>query len=311
MKEETVQTVVEEKAQGQRLDRYISEQLELFPRSQVKKRVVSWEVNGAAAKPSTRLNRGDRLRIRYKAPEPVSVEPEAMPLRCIFENEDVAVIDKPQGMVVHPGAGHYTGTLVHGLLHQFPGLKAAFPGEEIRPGIVHRLDKETSGILIVAKHRSALEQLSGMFAARSVEKRYIALVKGRPDPPRGRITYPIARDPHNRKRFTWRQAGGRDAETEYRMLRSYGSHSLVLLHPLTGRTHQLRVHMASRGVPVLGDPLYGRRDARFPAASLMLHAFKLRLELPGEGGAVSFRSQLPPRFAEILRELAARPAHES
>ena len=303
MKEETVRTTVEEEeAREHRLDTYISEYLALFSRSQVKKRVLSMELNGSPAKASARLAPGDRLTIRYRTPEPMTVSPEPIQLAILYEDRNVAVINKPQGMVVHPGAGHYTGTLVHGLLHHIPALREAFPEEQLRPGIVHRLDKETSGVLIAAKHREALESLAAAFASRRVEKHYLALVKGRPAPAAGQIRYPLSRDPHNRKRFTWKQAGGKEAETEYRVLRSYGGYSLVLLRPRTGRTHQLRVHMASQGTPILGDPLYSRSDSSFPDSALMLHAFKLKLYVP-ERGTMSFRAPLEARFARVLREL--------
>jgi len=308
MKEETVRTTVEEEeAREHRLDTYISEYLGLFSRSQVKKRVLSMELNGSPTKASARLAPGDRLTVRYRAPEPLTVSPEPIPLAILYEDQHVVVVNKPQGMVVHPGEGHYTGTLVHGLLHHIPALREAFPEEQLRPGIVHRLDKETSGVLIAAKDRETLESLAAAFASRRVEKLYIALVKGRPAPPAGRIAYPLSRDPHNRTRFTWKNAGGKEAETEYRVLRSYGGYSLVLLCPRTGRTHQLRVHMASQGTPILGDPLYSRTDSRFPRASMMLHALKLKLEVP-EKGMMSFRAPPESRFARVLRELAGSAA---
>jgi 23S rRNA pseudouridine1911/1915/1917 synthase len=311
MKEETVRTVVEaEEARDLRIDTYISEYLELFSRSQVKKRVISMELNGAAAKPSTRIAPGDRLSVRYRAAEPLRVTAEPLQLRVLFENEDVLVVDKPQGMVVHPAAGHFTGTLVNGLLHHVRGLAEEFADEQLRPGIVHRLDKDTSGVLITARHKNARDELSGRFAAREVEKRYLALVKGSLPEQQGRILHPISRDPNHRQRFTWKQAGGKEAETGYRVLQRYSGYTLVLLHPRTGRTHQLRVHMASLAAPVLGDPVYGRKDARFPAASLMLHAFKLCIRLPGESGRSCFRSPLPARFAEVLKVLARERVQE-
>lgn len=306
MREETVQTVVEAEAQGMRLDSYISEYLELFSRSQVKKRVVAMELDGKPAKASTPLIADALLTVRYRAPEPLTVEAEPLPLSILYEDDDVVVFHKPQGMVVHPAAGNYTGTLVQGLLHHVPRLREAFPDEELRPGIVHRLDKETSGVLIAAKHPAALEELSSRFASREVEKSYLALVKGVPGRSSGVITYPISRDPHNRKRFTWKLAGGKEAETEYHLLCRYDGYSLLLLHPRTGRTHQLRVHLASQGTPVLGDPLYSRPDARFPGSTLMLHAFKLRIRLPGGGKPATFRAPLAGRFAGPLRSLSRR-----
>jgi 23S rRNA pseudouridine1911/1915/1917 synthase len=169
---------------------------------------------------------------------------------------------------------------------------------------VHRLDKETSGVLIVAKHPSAQEYLSEQFRSRSVKKTYVAVVKGVPPKRRGTVETLHGRDPHQRKRFTWKVGRGKEARTEYRVLATYGTYSFVALKPLTGRTHQLRVHMLSLGCPVLGDPVYARSDSRYPKATLMLHAYRLSIALPGTTTPRGFRAPVPSRFKDLLRQLA-------
>ncbi len=247
---------------GVRLDVFIADRLGLFSRSQARSRVVSTTVNGKPARLARKLRVGDLVRVDWADPPPSELVPENIPLCVRFENEDVVVIDKPQGMVVHPGSGNAGGTMVHALLFRYAGFTDRFAESGSRPGIVHRLDKETSGIIIVARHPAAHEMLAAQFRDRSVRKRYLAIVQGVPAEREGRIDKRIARDPHDRKRFTCVATGGRTASTRYRVLRSFGagkgSYSLVVLAPRTGRTHQLRVHMKSIGTPILGNPVYGR-----------------------------------------------------
>jgi 23S rRNA pseudouridine1911/1915/1917 synthase len=246
---------------------------------------------------------GDLLELSWEDPEPVDLLPEDIPLELIYEDDQVVLVNKAQGMVVHPGAGNRRGTLANALLFrrlQQGGLEA---GEAFRPGIVHRLDKDTSGVLIAAYTDQALDFLKGQFKTRTVRKRYGALVRGSPAAPCGFIETRIRRDPRDRKRFTVSRDQGKIALTGYRVIRSWGSHSLLLLSPRTGRTHQLRVHLRHIGHPILGDPLYGTGDPRFPGLSLMLHARSLRLVLPGEQEARTFRACLPRRFWEVIRAL--------
>jgi 23S rRNA pseudouridine1911/1915/1917 synthase len=296
---------------GMRLDRFVAERMGLFTRSQAKSRVTGMLVNGEPARPARRLKLGDRVAVQY-ADGPAAggsgaPAAEAIPLAIVFENDEVAVIDKPQGMVVHPGSGNRSGTLVNALLAHCGGLAEAFGSLEARPGIVHRLDKDTSGLIITAKNPAAHEHLARQFRDRRVRKLYLAVVRGGPRQDAGRVDGGIARSRTDRKRFAPVATGGRRAVTDWRVLRRYEGCSLVLLAPKTGRTHQLRVHLRLLGAPVLGDPLYGGKDARFPDASLMLHAWRLKITLPGEPQPREFRSPLPERFRSLLRAIAAAP----
>jgi 23S rRNA pseudouridine1911/1915/1917 synthase len=293
---------------GIRLDRFVAEHMGLFTRSQAKSRVAGMRVNGEPSRPSRRLKLGDRVAVDYTDPSAEGLVAEEIPLAILFENDDVAVIDKPQGMVVHPGSGNRTGTLVNALLAHCIGLSEAFGGSAARPGIVHRLDKDTSGVIITAKNPAAHEHLARQFRDHRVRKLYLAVVRGALRTAAGRVDGSIARSRADRKRFAPVAAGGRRAVTDWRVLRRYDGCSLVLLAPKTGRTHQLRVHLRLLGAPVLGDPLYGGKDARFPGATLMLHAWRLRITLPGESLAREFRAPVPTRFKSLLRDLGtARP----
>jgi 23S rRNA pseudouridine1911/1915/1917 synthase len=290
---------------GMRLDRFVAERMGLFTRSQTRSRVAELRVNGEPARPSRRLRPGDRVEVDYTDPPAEGLAAEAIPLAILFENDQVAVVDKPQGMVVHPGSGNRSGTLVNALLAHCAGLAEAFGGSDARPGIVHRLDKDTSGVIITAKNTTAHEHLARQFRDRRARKRYLAVVRGVPKTLAGRIDGGIARSRSDRKRFAPVAAGGRRAVTDWRVLRRYAGCTLVLLEPKTGRTHQLRVHLRQLGTPILGDPLYGGKDARFPDATLMLHAWRLRITLPGESRPREFRAPLPERFRLLLRNLRA------
>jgi len=283
-----------------RLDLYISERLSLFSRSQARSRIVSLRVNGAPARLGKRLKLGDTISLAWTAAPPPRLLPEDIPLDVIFENDDAIVVDKPQGMVVHPGSGNPGGTLANALLFQCEGLAQRFGQDDPRPGIVHRLDKETSGVIIAAKSPAAHEHLARQFHDHAARKTYIALVKGALPSARGKIETRLARDARDRKRFAVVSTGGRPAVTFWHVLRSTNGYSLVSLRPATGRTHQLRVHMLHMRTPILGDPLYARRDPRIPDATLMLHARRLRITLPGEEAPRDFSSPLPRRFRDAL-----------
>jgi 23S rRNA pseudouridine1911/1915/1917 synthase len=301
---------------GLRLDRYVAEHLGLLSRSQVKSRSMIAFVNGKQVKRSRSIKSGDVLELSWEDEELQDLEPEDIPLTVLYEDSRVIVIDKAQGMVVHPGAGNYRGTLVNALLYRrAAGIspksggtcspEPKLPGDPLRPGIVHRLDKDTSGVMICAWDTGSLAFLSEGFKARKVRKRYAAIIRGTPREASGRIETLLCRDSRNRKRFV---AGkqGKEALTYYRLVRSWGTHSLVLLRPRTGRTHQLRVHMSGLGHPILGDPVYGYRDPLFPAATLMLHAKSLTLTLPGESYRRTFKTLLPDRFRSLIRTLEYR-----
>lgn len=293
-----------------RLDVYVSERLGLFTRSQARGRILDIAVNGVPARLARKVRQGDVVTMSYVDPLPIGLEPEDVPLSVLFENDDVIVIDKPQGMVVHPGSGNQSGTMLNGLLFHCKGITERFSAEDPRPGIVHRLDKDTSGVIIAAKTSEALAFLARQFHDRVTRKRYLAVTLGAPTSPSGRVEDRIARDPRDRKCFTWVAKGGRSALTQYRVIRSYraagapeDTYCLVALAPRTGRTHQLRVHMKRLGTPILGDPLYGRRDGRFPGATLMLHARSLSIMLPGEAEVRTFLSPMPERFRRVIRQL--------
>jgi len=295
-------TVSEEEAEGVRLDRYISEYLQLFSRSQIKQREVEVRMNGRPAKLSKTVSSGDVLSIDYSEAAEISVEAEDIPLDLIYENSRALVINKAQGMVVHPAAGNYTGTLVQALLFYVKHLESSFEGEKLRPGIVHRLDKDTSGIIVAAKDPEALRFLAHQFEIKSIRKTYLAIVKGIVQHRQGRIEHPLARDPHFRKRFTWKREDGKPSATAYRVIRYLDNATLMELSPSTGRTHQLRVHMSSLGHPIVGDTLYGRQGGRFAGYTMLLHAYKISIQLPDEAPGV-YRAPLPHHFKRALYDL--------
>ena len=277
----TDRTVVDlPEGRGERVDKYISDFWGILTRSQIKQRNTQVRVDGILVKLSRKVSAGDLVEIEYSPPERMDLVPEDIPLDVIFENNDVLVINKPQGLVVHPAAGNFTGTLVQGLLfrYQEEEFEDSFGPKDVRHGIVHRLDKDTSGVLITAKNPEALEFLSGQFREKKARKRYVALVKGNPRGKEGRVDNYLVRDPRNRKKFTWRNGPGqgKHAVTDYRVVKDFEGCSLVFLYPLTGRTHQLRVHMLSLGHPILGDPVYGRNMAQ-GTISPMLHAQRLAI----------------------------------
>jgi len=254
---------------------------------------------------SRKLHPGELVEATLPSLEPSRVDPEKIELPIIYEDSNVIVVNKPQGLVVHPGAGNPGGTLANALVYHSLELRESFEGgPEERPGIVHRLDKETSGVIIAAKHPDALAALSREFKRRTTEKRYVAILRGSLPRSEGIVEGFIRRDPHNRKRFVWSPVEGKEAQTRYRVLRHLPrGYTLVIFEPKSGRTHQLRVHAAHLQSPILGDPVYSRRDQRFPGVTMMLHAFSLKITLPGEEKPRLFRAPLPGRFLEIVQAL--------
>jgi 23S rRNA pseudouridine1911/1915/1917 synthase len=294
-----------------RLDVYAASVLGLLSRSQIKSRNLKALVNGKAVKLSRSVKAGDRIVLTWDERPPLALSPENIPLAIIHEDAACIVVNKPQGMVVHPGAGNHSGTLVNALLwHRLGGDAAGgcplpeLPHQDgMRPFIVHRLDKDTSGVLIAAYTENALDFLSRQFRERSVKKTYAAIVAGIPPAERGLIDTCLCRDSRNRKLFTASEKTGKRALTRYKRLRSWtegpAAYSLLLLRPHTGRTHQLRAHLRHIGCPILGDPLYYKKDPRHPAATLMLHALSLAITLPA-GERRTFKAALPERFASLL-----------
>jgi 23S rRNA pseudouridine1911/1915/1917 synthase len=260
-------------------------------------------VDGRRARASDRLRGGEVIRVELSAPPDPTLQGESIPLRIAYEDAAMLIVDKPAGLVVHPSHGHATGTLVHALVG-----RAEERGEQLgsiagvgRPGIVHRLDKQTSGLILVAKTDAAQASLMHQFGARSVDKEYLALVRGAPPASRGRIEAPVGRDPRDRQRMAV-VAGGRAAVTEYETLGSAEGYSLLALHPLTGRTHQLRAHLAYLGLPIAGDMRYGGGIGPGGLERQFLHAARVTLERPMDGRRLTAWSELP---ADLAASLAA------
>ncbi len=307
-------TVPDSYEMDERLDRYIASLPDGMNRSHLKSGLLRILVNDRSRKPSYKVKAGDRIFIDWEDSVPDDIEPEDIPLHIIYEDTHVCVIDKEQGMVTHPAAGNWSGTLVNALLYHLGREKIEqkkdAPCSEIllarRPGIVHRLDKDTSGIIITAKDSASQEWLARQFRHhRQIVKEYIAICLGRPQKQQGIIKTQIIRDPKNRKRFkaVTDSEEGKYAETAYRCIACYGEYSLMVLRIATGRTHQIRVHMRYLNCPVMGDSLYGRVDKNYPHATLMLHARLLKICLPGEDKRTSFRSPTPVRFRDLMRSL--------
>ena len=290
---------------GERLDKIVAAQLPELSRTQAQRLIEDGfvTVDGAAVtKPAQRLDRAATLQVRLPPPAPPSHQPENIALDIVFENDDLLVINKPAGMVVHPAAGHLSGTLVNAVLGHDPDLEGV--GDEQRPGIVHRLDKDTSGLIVVAKNDLAHRELQRQFKDREIEKVYVALLDGEPPTLVGRIEAAIGRDPRERKRMAVvPEHQGRMAVTEYRVLEQFASHTLVEADLLTGRTHQIRLHFAYLKCPIVGDTVYGRRTPSLPLGRQFLHAARLTLTLPGSGERKALAAPLPADLARVLERL--------
>ena len=280
-----------------RLDQYLA-QLELgLTRSRLRQLIDSGDVlvNGAAAKPSHRVRPGDRVLVTVPPPRPPVAVAQDIPLAVVYQDSELVVIDKPAGVTAHPGPGHPDSTLVNGLLALCPDIQGI--GGEIRPGIVHRLDKDTSGLMMAAKTEQAHLNLSRQIKDRAVEKGYLALIEGVPSPDAGTIDVPIGRDPRRRIRMAV-TAGGRESRTSYQLVEQAGRHSLLELQLHTGRTHQARVHLAWLGHPLVGDAVYGRPSRLL--ARHFLHAHRLAFAHPATGEPLEFRSPLPEDLLAAL-----------
>ncbi|MDR2542314.1 MAG: RluA family pseudouridine synthase [Treponema sp.] len=293
--------IKDELSQPLRLDRYLSETLKLLSRSQIKVRNLNAKVNGKEVKISRLVKSQDHLEISWDNPSPVDLVPQDIPLEILWEDEKCIVVNKQQGMVVHPGAGNHQGTLANALCYNRLQKGSAFPSSQ-RPGIVHRLDKDTSGLIICAWDEESHRMLSEQFKNRKVKKYYLAIVCGMPNEIKGCIETFIARDVKDRKKFTV-SSKGKYAISFYKVLKQWQSHSLILLRPKTGRTHQLRVHMRHIGCPILGDSIYGNKDSLFPNVTLMLHSKRLVITLPQETEQRVFTSIMPQRFFAIMEKL--------
>ncbi len=287
---------------GERLDKFLVGCLPDYSRSRLQGLIKDGFVSidqAMAKKSGQELEPGQTIHVRVPPAEPTDLTPEDIPLDVVFENEDLLVVNKPAGMVVHPAAGHSTGTLVHAALSHAPEMEGI--GGELRPGVVHRLDKETSGLILLAKNDRAHHWLQDQFRLRRVNKVYLALVDGRPPTPQGRIEAPLGRDLSHRKRMAVLPPGkGRDAVSEYRTLEAFSNHTLLEVHPLTGRTHQIRLHLAFLSCPIVGDTLYGRKRATLPIHRHFLHAARLTILLPGGSQPSTFEAPLPDDLNGVL-----------
>jgi 23S rRNA pseudouridine1911/1915/1917 synthase len=303
---------VSEKDRGVRLDQFLAGTGLNLSRSQAKKWIEEEVIllNGSPTKPSASLRTGDQVSGTLPSPRPLSLEPEPLPLTILYEDPSIIVVDKPPGMVVHPAPGNPSGTLVNALLHHCTDL-AGINGV-LRPGIVHRLDKETSGVMVVAKNDDAYHQLIKQFKNRTVEKVYLAIARGHFSQNEGSIDLAIGRHPSERKRMSTRTRRGRPAVTQWKVVEKFNGLSLLEIFPKTGRTHQIRVHLSALGHPLLGDPLYGKRsglqDPVLKECSRRLnrqalHAHRLGLIHPRTGKRVEFISPIPQDISEVLEWL--------
>lgn len=291
--------------QAQRLDKFLVACLPEFSRARLQNLIKAGLVlvnDTPAHKAGQSIEMGAVVQVHLPPPVPSALLPEAIPLDIIFENDDLLVVNKPAGMVVHPAAGHATGTLVHAVLAHAPELEGI--GGEQRPGVVHRLDKETSGLILLAKNDRTHRWLQEQFRLRKVQKIYYALVDGAPPTPAGRVEAAIGRDLKQRKRMAVvTPQKGRQATSEYHTMEQFANHTLLEVHPITGRTHQIRLHMAFLGCPVAGDTVYGRQHASLPLKRHFLHAARLSIRLRGETKTRTFEAPLPPELAATLDEL--------
>ena len=297
-----------EKETPERLDKFLVERLQEFSRSRIQGLIADGfvDVNGRAAKKAGQsLENGFDVIIRIPPPVPTDLVAENIPLDILFENEDLLVINKAAGMVVHPAAGHAGGTLVNAVLGYDPEIEGI--GGEERPGVVHRLDKETSGLIVLAKNERAHRWLQDQFRLRKVEKTYLALVDGKPPTPTGRVEAYIGRDPSHRKKMAIvPESRGREAVSEYKTVESFEKHTLLEFHPLTGRTHQIRLHCAFLGCPIVGDEVYGRKKSTVEIDRHFLHAFRLKIILPGEKEPKVFEAPLPEELERVLLSLRSQ-----
>ncbi len=300
---------------AERLDTFLSECLPDISRSQLKKLINSRQVtlNGDSSKASLKLKGGESIQVVLPAPEPINAIPEAIPLNIIYEDQHLIVVDKPAGMVVHPAVGHSRGTLVNALLHHCDDLAGI--GGKLRPGIVHRIDKDTSGVMVATKNDKSHQHLAAQFKEHSIKRRYLALIHGCPDKNSGIIDQPIGRHPTQRKKMSSKAKNGKRAVTHWKVLKCYAAERLSLLELQleTGRTHQIRVHFSEMKLPLVGDPLYGSR-AKITASKdpklkklidqlpgQALHARSLGFIHPFSGKYLEFSSEMP----ETLRNIVA------
>jgi 23S rRNA pseudouridine1911/1915/1917 synthase len=305
---ETTLTFQYQQNESQRLDHFLVERLPEYSRSFLQGLIQNGRVSidgSPATKSGTRLDAPQMVEITIPPTAPADLIPEPIELDIIFEDNDLIVVNKPAGMVVHPSAGHHAGTLIHAVLAHAPDIQGV--GGVQRPGLVHRLDKDTSGLIVLAKNDSAHQFLQNQFKNRKVKKTYLALVDGHPPTPTGRIEAAIGRDPKNRQRMAvLPDTKGKMAISEYKTVETFSSHTLLEVSILTGRTHQIRLHLAFLSCPVAGDTTYGNKRTRLPVPRQMLHAQRLGITLPSNRKLTTFEAPLPPDFQTVLNDLRKR-----
>jgi 23S rRNA pseudouridine1911/1915/1917 synthase len=289
--------------ENKRLDVFLSHKIKELSRSQVQKLIEEKKVltNGKGSKSSYHLKSGDRVEIEYTSHSIPKIKPENIPLKVIHSDDHILVVDKPSGLVVHPGAGVKSGTLVNALLHHFPDIEGIGPVE--RSGIIHRLDKETSGVMVVARSSKAHSSLQRQFKERAVEKVYIGLVWGRMPQKSGEMTWSLGRHPKHGGRISTKTKKPRAAKTQYCVEKELEKFTLLKIKPITGRTHQIRVHLAAAGHPVAGDNRYGRRKEKIKSPRLFLHAAQISFHHPDSGKKVRFSSPLPEDLKIFLNKI--------
>lgn len=288
-----------------RLDQYLASQLDDFSRSYIQKLIENENVkvnNSICRVKKEKVSAGDEVEITVPEPVELSIEPENIPLDIVYEDDDVLVVNKPKGMVVHPAAGNYTGTLVNAIMYHCGDRLSSINGV-VRPGIVHRIDKDTSGLLMIAKTDRAHESLSAQLAEHSVTRKYYALVYHNIKDDEGIVNLPIGRDPRNRLRMAVTYENSKKAVTHYKVLERFGKYTLLQLILETGRTHQIRVHMSYLKHPLVGDMVYGPKKQTLPVTGQMLHAKVIGFVHPVTKEYMEFDSELPEYFNDILTKL--------
>ncbi|MCQ2551206.1 MAG: RluA family pseudouridine synthase [Clostridia bacterium] len=303
MNEVRYNLIVEEA--GERIDLFIANNLEGPSRSFVQKLIADGFVllNGEKiSSKKEKLKEGDEIEILIPEPEELKIEPEDIPLDIVYEDEDVLVVNKPRGMVVHPAVGNYQGTLVNAIMYHCKDRLSSINGV-IRPGIVHRIDKDTSGLLMIAKNDMAHESLSAQLKEHSITRTYVALVHNNITSDKGVISEPIGRDPKNRLRMAVTSVGSKPAVTHYEVLERFGQYTLVKCNLETGRTHQIRVHMAYIKHPLVGDLVYGPKKSKINVEGQLLHAKVIGFKHPRTGEYMEFSSEIPEVFSQVLDRL--------
>ncbi|VAX26049.1 Ribosomal large subunit pseudouridine synthase D [hydrothermal vent metagenome] len=295
-------------SEGDRLDRFLALAGLGLTRTRAGKLIELGAVlvDGHTAKASTNVKEGQTITVNIPEPQPLDVEAQDIPLEIVYEDDDIVVVNKPAAMVTHPGAGHSHGTLVNALLHHCKFLSGI--GGVLRPGIVHRLDKDTSGLIVVAKNDAAHLSMSEQLKSRTLSRKYLAVVKGFPKKREGEVNAPVGRHPKNRKKMAVVENGGKEAVTRYKTLQEMGKATLLEISLVTGRTHQIRVHMLSINHPVIGDRTYSRGAPDYKIKRQALHAWKISFQRPSDGEVIMLKAPMPDDMKSLVELLGGDPS---